>query len=154
MGEFGDKFRKTREKKGISLDDVSHVTKIGTRMLQAIEEENFDRLPGGVFNRGFIRAYAKHLGLNEEDAIASYLVCVQKTEIAAHQALQPEPSPSRAGSNAPRPTQQPRSRKLPLPSRNAPNCNFPAPITSARDRRISPETHPTFPGESSRSPSS
>jgi cytoskeleton protein RodZ len=93
VGEFGDKFRKTRERKGISLDDVSHVTKIGTRMLQAIEEENFERLPGGVFNRGFIRAYAKHLGLNEEDAIASYLACVQKTEIAAHQALQPEPFP-------------------------------------------------------------
>jgi cytoskeleton protein RodZ len=92
VGEFGDKFRKAREKKGISFDDASQVTKIGTRMLQAIEEENFDRLPGGVFNKGFIRAYAKHLGLNEEDAITSYLACVQETQIAAHQALQP-PSP-------------------------------------------------------------
>jgi cytoskeleton protein RodZ len=92
VGEFGDKFRKAREKKGISFDDASNVTKIGTRMLQAIEEENFDRLPGGVFNKGFIRAYAKHLGLNEEDAITSYLACIQKAQADAYQALEPEPS--------------------------------------------------------------
>ncbi len=92
MGEFGDKFRKAREKKGISFDDASNVTKIGTRMLQAIEEENFERLPGGVFNKGFIRAYAKHLGLNEEDAITAYLACVQKAEADAYQALEPESS--------------------------------------------------------------
>jgi cytoskeleton protein RodZ len=92
VGEFGDKFRKAREKKGISFDDASNVTKIGTRMLQAIEEENFDRLPGGVFNKGFIRAYAKHLGLNEEDAITAYLACIQKAQADAYQAMQPEPS--------------------------------------------------------------
>ncbi len=45
LGEFGDKFRKAREKKEISLDDVSNVTKIGARMLRAIEEEHFDQLP-------------------------------------------------------------------------------------------------------------
>jgi cytoskeleton protein RodZ len=85
VGEFGNKFRKQREKKGFSFDDVSHVTKIGVRMLQAIEEENFDRLPGGVFNKGFIRAYAKHLGMNDDEAIASYLACVSQTQLAAHQ---------------------------------------------------------------------
>ena len=86
VGEFGDKFRKQREKKGFSFDDVSHVTKIGARMLQAIEEENFDRLPGGVFNKGFIRTYAKHLGMNDDEAIASYLACVRQTQVAAQQA--------------------------------------------------------------------
>ena len=81
VGEFGDKFRKAREKKELSLDDVSNVTKISTRMLQAIEEENFDQLPGGVFNRGFIRAYAKHLGLNSEDAVNDYLACLRQAQI-------------------------------------------------------------------------
>lgn len=90
MGEFGDKFRKTREKKEFSLDDVSHVTKIGVRMLRAIEEEHFDQLPGGVFNKGFIRAYAKHLGLNDEDAITNYLACVQQTQIDAGEVLKPQ----------------------------------------------------------------
>jgi cytoskeletal protein RodZ len=89
VGEFGDKFRNEREKKGISLDDVSNVTKIGSRMLQAIEEERFDQLPGGVFNKGFIRAYAKHLGLNDDDAVAQYLSCLRQAQIDAQASWQP-----------------------------------------------------------------
>lgn len=84
MGEFGDKFRKAREKKELSLDDVSNVTKISTRMLQAIEEENFEQLPGGVFNRGFIRAYAKHLGLDSEDAVNDYLACLRQAQVDSY----------------------------------------------------------------------
>jgi cytoskeleton protein RodZ len=84
VGEFGDKFRKAREKKELSLDDVSNVTKISTRMLQAIEEEHFDLLPGGVFNRGFIRAYAKHLGLDSEDAVNDYLTCLRQAQVDSH----------------------------------------------------------------------
>jgi cytoskeleton protein RodZ len=101
VSEFGDKFRKQREKKGFSIDDVSHVTKIGVRMLQAIEEENFDRLPGGVFNKGFIRTYAKHLGMNDDEAIASYLACVRQTQLAADGVAEP------AAINRPR-TESPR----------------------------------------------
>ncbi len=96
VGEFGDKFRKAREKKDLSLDDVSNVTKIGSRMLQAIEEEHFDQLPGGVFNKGFIRAYAKHLGLNSEDAVTDYLACLRQAQIDAHEVWEPErPRPPR-----------------------------------------------------------
>lgn len=96
MGEFGDKFRKAREKKDISLDAVSNVTKISARMLQAIEEERFDVLPGGVFNKGFIRAYAKHLGLNDEEAITDYLACLRQAQIDAHEVWEPEhPAPTR-----------------------------------------------------------
>ena len=84
VGEFGDKFRKAREKKELSLDDVSNVTKIGARMLQAIEEENFEQLPGGVFNRGFIRAYAKHLGLDSEEAVNDYLACLRQAQVDSH----------------------------------------------------------------------
>jgi cytoskeleton protein RodZ len=81
LGEFGEKFRKEREKKNFSLDDVAGVTKIGVRMLRAIEEEDFDRLPGGVFNKGFIRTYAKHLGMNDEKAVADYLARVRQTQL-------------------------------------------------------------------------
>jgi cytoskeletal protein RodZ len=91
MGAFGDKFRKAREKKDISLDDVSNVTKISSRMLQAIEQERFDQLPGGVFNKGFIRAYAKHLGLNDEEAVTDYLACLRQAQIDAHEVWQPDP---------------------------------------------------------------
>jgi cytoskeleton protein RodZ len=101
VGEFGDKFRKAREKKDISLDAVSNVTKISARMLQAIEEEHFDLLPGGVFNKGFIRAYAKHLGLNDEEAITDYLACLRQAQIDAHEVWEPEhPAPTRPATPA------------------------------------------------------
>ena len=95
MGEFGEKFRKEREKKGISLDDVSNVTKISSRMLLAIEQEHFDQLPGGVFNKGFIRAYAKHLGMNDEEAVNGYLACMRQAQIDAQEAWQPDRSTDR-----------------------------------------------------------
>jgi cytoskeletal protein RodZ len=89
VGQFGDKFRKAREKKGISLDDVSNVTKISARMLQAIEEEHFEQLPGGVFNKGFIRAYARHVGLNDEEAVNEYLACLRQAQIDAQAIWEP-----------------------------------------------------------------
>jgi len=78
VGKFGDKFRKERERQGIKLEDVSNSTKIGSRMLRAIEEERFDQLPGGVFNKGFIRAYAKYLGLDEEETITGYVAALNQ----------------------------------------------------------------------------
>ena len=102
VGEFGDKFRKAREKKDISLDDVSNVTKISSRMLKAIEEEHFDQLPGGVFNKGFIRAYAKHLGLNDEEAVTDYLACLRQAQIDAQQVWTERPlAPSKPSPPAP-----------------------------------------------------
>jgi cytoskeleton protein RodZ len=90
VGEFGEKFRKAREKKDLSLDDVSNVTKISTRNLQAIEEEHFDQLPGGVFNKGFIRAYAKHVGLDGDQAVNEYLACLRQAQIDAQAVWEPE----------------------------------------------------------------
>ena len=94
MGELGNKFRKARESKNLSLDDVSNVIKISARMLKAIEEEKFDQLPGGVFNRGFIRAYAKHVGLNEEEAVSDYLASLRQQQAGGHEVLNSLP-PSR-----------------------------------------------------------
>ncbi|MFZ0808245.1 MAG: RodZ domain-containing protein [Candidatus Sulfotelmatobacter sp.] len=108
MGEFGDKFRKAREKKDISLDDVSNVTKISSRMLQAIEEERFDLLPGGVFNKGFIRAYAKHLGLNDEEAVTDYLACLRQAQIDAQQVWSDRPAAAPRQPAMPRPAPQAR----------------------------------------------
>lgn len=72
MGAFGERFKREREKRKIALDEVAKATKIGTRLLQAIEEEKFDLLPGGMFNKAFVRSYARHLGLNEDQAAADY----------------------------------------------------------------------------------
>lgn len=73
MASLGAKLKLEREKRKVTLDEISRSTKIGTRMLRALEEEHFDQLPGGIFNKGFIRAYARFLGLDEEQAIADYL---------------------------------------------------------------------------------
>src|ERR1700752_3726965 len=73
MGSFGDRLKKEREQRSISLDDISLSTKIGTRMLRALEEEKFEQLPGGIFNKGFVRAYARHVGLDEEQTLADYM---------------------------------------------------------------------------------
>jgi cytoskeletal protein RodZ len=126
VGEFGNKFRKAREKKNLSLDDVSNVTKIGSRMLQAIEEEHFDQLPGGVFNKGFIRAYAKHLGLNDEDAVTDYLACLRQAQIDAHEVWEPQPGAQTRTPERPRPVQP--NRPAPTPIRAAEKAQTPAQI--------------------------
>ena len=73
MPSFGENLRREREKRSITLDQISQSTKIGTRMLQALEEDRFTQLPGGIFNKGFVRAYARHVGLDEDQTVADYL---------------------------------------------------------------------------------
>jgi len=73
LPSFGEKLKLEREKRKITLEQISSTTKISTRMLQALEQEKFTQLPGGIFNKGFVRAYARTLGLDEEQAVADYL---------------------------------------------------------------------------------
>jgi cytoskeleton protein RodZ len=80
VSSFGTRLRLEREQRGITLDQISRSTKIGTRFLQALEQDHFEQLPGGIFNKGFIRAYARYLGLNEEQAIADYLAATSPGE--------------------------------------------------------------------------
>jgi cytoskeleton protein RodZ len=71
-GSFGEHLKRERELRGVTLDEISTATRIATRFLEAIENEQWERLPGGVFNRGFVRAVARYLGLDEEDILAEY----------------------------------------------------------------------------------
>jgi cytoskeleton protein RodZ len=73
LPSFGEKLKQEREKRKISLEQISVSTKIGTRMLQALEEDKFNQLPGGIFNKGFVRAYSRCLGLDEDQIVAEYL---------------------------------------------------------------------------------
>jgi len=70
---FGERLKKEREKRGMTLEDVAGATKISVRNLRALEQEKFDAMPGGIFNRGFVRAYAKHLGLDDDQVVADYM---------------------------------------------------------------------------------
>jgi cytoskeleton protein RodZ len=67
MTSIGETLRRERLKRNLELGQISQVLKISSRMLAAIEEEKFDRLPGGVFSRSFVRQYASYLGLDPEE---------------------------------------------------------------------------------------
>ena len=73
MGSFGERLRREREMRGITIEEIAEATKIGSRNLRALEQEIFELLPGGIFNKGFVRAYSKFLGLDEEQAVADYV---------------------------------------------------------------------------------
>ncbi len=76
--------------RGITLEEIAEATKIGTRSLRALEQQDFDKLPGGIFNKGFVRAYARYLGLDEEQAVTDYMAALNDA-LAAGKALRQEP---------------------------------------------------------------
>jgi cytoskeletal protein RodZ len=79
---FGEHLKREREMRGVSLEEISTATRISTRFLEALENDQWDHLPGGVFNRGFIRAVARFLGLDEDNLIAEYdLVAKDNPEV-------------------------------------------------------------------------
>ncbi len=82
MSSFGERLRQEREARGIALEDIAKATKIGTRSLNALEEENFAILPGGIFNKGFVRAYARFLGIDEDKAVAEYQAASKEEPIS------------------------------------------------------------------------
>jgi cytoskeletal protein RodZ len=71
--DVGETLRMAREQRGLSLDVISQRTKIGTEKLRAIEENDIQRLPSGIFLRGFVRAYAREVGLDVEDTVNRYI---------------------------------------------------------------------------------
>ena len=93
MESFGARIKRERQQRKIELDDISASTKISSRFLRALEEEQFDQLPGGIFNKGFVRAYARHLGIDEERAIADYLAAVTPSQPEAPIVALPQPPP-------------------------------------------------------------
>src|SRR6516225_4829867 len=93
MTDFGARLKQARESKGVSLDQIATETRISTRFLAAIENEEFHLLPGGIFNRGFVRAFAEKVGLDADQAVADYerLADVHQSEMAPS----PTPEPAR-----------------------------------------------------------
>jgi cytoskeleton protein RodZ len=71
-GTFGERLKRERELREVSLEEVAKGTRIAERFLQALENEQWERLPGGVFGRGFVRSIARYLGLSEENLLSEY----------------------------------------------------------------------------------
>ncbi len=95
MGTFGERMQREREMRGITLEEIAESTKIGTRSLRALEEEDFDKLPGGIFNKGFVRAYAKYLGIDEEQAVTDFMAAYGdfQVQLPAPPEAAPKPEP-------------------------------------------------------------
>jgi cytoskeletal protein RodZ len=101
MASFGENLKREREMRGVTLEEISSSTKIGIRFLRAIEAEEFAKLPGGIFTRSFIRAYARYLGLDEEPILAEYQLAAQpKPDVDLHRIIASRPV-SREGSRTP-----------------------------------------------------
>lgn len=72
MADIGDKLRSAREAKGLSIEDIEKATKIQGRYLTAIEQDEFDKLPGDFYVRAFIRQYAQVVGLDGKQLLSEY----------------------------------------------------------------------------------
>ena len=69
---IGEQLRLAREGRGIPLREISDQTRISMHYLEAIESNDYKRLPGGIFNRSFVKAYAKYVGYDEKEAVEGY----------------------------------------------------------------------------------
>lgn len=93
---IGNILRETREKKGLSLADVENETKIRTKYLAALESESFDEIPGEAYVIGFLRNYARFLGLDADLLVNEYkrsktkdCIAEESSSIAQAEPLQP-----------------------------------------------------------------
>jgi cytoskeleton protein RodZ len=71
-GNFGERLKREREMREVSREEISSATRIATRYVEALENEDWGKLPGGVFPRGFVRTIARYLGLAEESLLAEF----------------------------------------------------------------------------------
>src|SRR3954469_18791029 len=114
MASFGERIKREREMRGVSLEEIAESTKIGKRNLQALETEDFDKLPGGIFNKEFVRAYAKYLGLDEDQAVTDFLAAENAASTGIRLAADPEPAVDNGsnGDAAAKKSRRERSREL------------------------------------------
>ena len=71
--DFGQRMKRLREERGVALRDIAETTKISVSALEALERNDISRLPGGIFSRGFVRAYAEQIGADPEKAVQEFI---------------------------------------------------------------------------------
>jgi cytoskeletal protein RodZ len=81
--DVGAALREARERRGISLEELARTTKISVATLRALERNQVDHLPGGIFLRGFLREYARQVELDPEDTVRRYLAQFERPPAAA-----------------------------------------------------------------------
>ncbi len=84
---LGEKLRQAREERGISLSEVAEQTRISPHYLESIEKDDYRPLPGGIFNKGFVKSYAKYVELDEQEALQDYTRAISANEGSPDQDL-------------------------------------------------------------------
>src|SRR3989442_5007523 len=107
MASVGEYLRELRDRRGISLEEIARVTRVGSSYLESLESDRFAELPEPVFTRGFIRAYCQALGEPPDEALARY---------AGREGAAPAPPRPAAPAPAPAAESEPRSRSAVLVS--------------------------------------
>jgi cytoskeleton protein RodZ len=79
--DIGAHLREARERAGITLREIAAATKISMPALEALERNDVARLPGGIFVRAFVRAYAKEVGLDPDDAVRRFVARFPDAEV-------------------------------------------------------------------------
>jgi cytoskeletal protein RodZ len=82
-GDFGAKLRQARERRGLSLRQIANATKISVAALEALERNEWARLPGGIFSRAFVRAYALEVGLDPEETTQEFVAQFPRDSLTA-----------------------------------------------------------------------
>ena len=82
-GDFGRMLREARERRGISLRQISDATKIPVVALEALERNDGSRLPGGIFSRAFVRSYAFEVGLEPEQITQEFITRFPQESVTA-----------------------------------------------------------------------
>lgn len=77
---LGEKLRQAREERGITLSEVAEQTRISSLYLESIENDDYRILPGGIFNKGFVKSYAKYVGVDEQEALLDYSLILADNE--------------------------------------------------------------------------
>jgi cytoskeleton protein RodZ len=80
MDELGEELKRTREAAGLSLRDMEARTKISITALEALERNDFSRLPGGIFGRSFVRAYALEVGADPDTTVSRFVALLEQSE--------------------------------------------------------------------------
>ncbi|MBS1787871.1 MAG: helix-turn-helix domain-containing protein [Acidobacteria bacterium] len=72
MATLGQQLKQAREERGLTINQIAEATRLGSRFLEAIENDDYKILPGGVFNRAFVRKFARQVGMDEDQAVRLY----------------------------------------------------------------------------------
>ena len=87
---LGEKLRQAREGRGISISEVAEQTRISPLYLESIEKDDYGPLPGGIFNKGFVKSFAKYVGIDEDEAMQDY------AQLSARQERMADENPSKS----------------------------------------------------------